>query len=395
MRSGKLLVFVCLAALLTSSSYAADPSYNYQLIAQSGAKIDGITLLGFEHMAMNDFDSVVFEASYNDGSYEGAAGIFTKKHVLLKKGDVVRGLTVNRPFIRGINDFNELLVSFSYGIGIPTALGKFVLHDDKIVPEGKFLKIGDVIDGLTITAFRETYLTDLGEIFFSANYTDPSGVSSIGVFNRGHVLIKNGSVVDGVQLGQTYSFNTLYGVSDNGTLAFDTYGYMPPQAGSLYGEDLYGAFTQHKILGISGETLHGKVLAGAFSPVISHFGRLAFTAQYDITPNCISYGCATYAAIDQHGTVAKTGDTIEGNFLRGSVSAVAINDQGVVVMQADTGTGYGLFTKDAAVAVTGDKIAGVQVEGFFSTQLNQFGDVGFSAFEAIIVAKHKEFCKRK
>jgi hypothetical protein len=74
---------------------------------------------------------------------------------------------------------------------------------------------------------------------------------------------------------------------------------------------------------------------------------------------------------------------------------VSINDEGVVLMQANFGASYGLFTKDAAVAVTGDKLAGFQVEGFVNSQINDFGDVGFSAFEGILLAKHKDVCKHR
>jgi hypothetical protein len=72
---------------------------------------------------------------------------------------------------------------------------------------------------------------------------------------------------------------------------------------------------------------------------------------------------------------------------------MSINDQGVVLMQADFGVGYGLFTKDDVVAVAGDKLAGFQVEGFVNSQINDLGDVGFSAFEGILLAKHKKTCK--
>ena len=58
-------------------------------------------------------------------------------------------------------------------------------------------------------------------------------------------------------------------------------------------------------------------------------------------------------------------------------------------MQAGFPGGYGLFTKDSVVAATGDTIKGVQVEGFVNGQINDLGDVAFSSFEAIILARHR------
>ena len=168
MRSKILVAHFCLAALLTSYSYAAESAYSYDIVAQSGVTIDGITLTTLDNVSMNDFDTVVFDANYNDGSYAGASGVFTRNHALLKKGDIVRGLTVSRAFIRGINDFNELALFFSYGNDIPTAIGKFVLDGESLVPIGKLVKAGDVIDGLTIQDFRECFINDMGEIVFRA-----------------------------------------------------------------------------------------------------------------------------------------------------------------------------------------------------------------------------------
>jgi len=88
------------------------------------------------------------------------------------------------------------------------------------------------------------------------------------------------------------------------------------------------------------------------------------------------------------GLVAKIGDTISGITLT-SVVSEGINDDGVVLMQADFLNGYGLFTKDSVVAATGDTLAGFQVEGFVNSQINDVGDVAFSAFEAVLLAKHR------
>ena len=63
MRSKPLVAYFCLAALLTSYSYAAESTYKYEVVAQEGLKIDGITLLGFDLMAMNDLDTVIFSAA--------------------------------------------------------------------------------------------------------------------------------------------------------------------------------------------------------------------------------------------------------------------------------------------------------------------------------------------
>jgi hypothetical protein len=384
MRSKVLLAHFCLAALLTSNSYAADSTYKYEVVAQPGMKIDGISPVYFDTVAMNDLDTVVFEAGYNDGSYAGAAGVFSRNHVLLKKGDVVRGLTVGRPFLCGINDFNELALSFSYGTGLSTALGKFVEHGQSIVPEGKLVKTGDVIDGLTIQSFRECQFNDMGEIVFSANYTDSSGNSQIGVFTRNKVLLKSGSEVKGIPLSGNNVFNRLYGLSDSGTVVFDTMGVLPNLGGAQT-----GAFTQHRVIALPGQTVHKISLLTAFSPAISHFDQLAFTGEYAIEPNCISYSCMGFAVFGPDGIVAKTGDTISGFTFTDSVSAIGINDDGDVLMQANFRGGYGLFTKDSVVAATGETLAGVQVEGFVNGQINDFGDVAFSSNEAIILAKHK------
>jgi hypothetical protein len=389
MRTIKLLASVCLSALLTSPSFAYESSYNYEVIAQGGVKIDGLSPSTFGLMAMNDFDTVVFAAGYPDGSYVGAAGIFSAKHVLLKKGDVVRGLTVDHPLLYGINDLNEVLVSFNYanGVNASSAMGTFLMHGNSFVLQGKLIKTGEVIDGLTIQDFREGFLNDAGEIIFSADYSDSSGTSGVGVFSRTHVLLKRGSVVAGIPLSGNYFFNTLHGLSDTGQFVFDTMGYVPNLGGALT-----GAFTQHRALAISGDNVHGIPLVTASSPAVSRFGQIAFGGMYTITPNCSSYSCFGSAVFGPHGLVAKTGDTIDGITIN-AASPMSINDQGVVLMQADFGAGYGLFTKDDVVAVTGDKLAGFQVEGFVNSQINDRGDVGFSAFEGILLAKHKNTCK--
>jgi hypothetical protein len=387
MRSKILVVHFCLAALLTSYSYAAESTYKYEVVAQTGVKIDGITLGSFGDVAMNDLDTVVFAAGYNDGSYAGASGVFSRNHALLKKGDIVRGLTVGRPIlICGINDFNEVGLTFIYGsspYGPPTALGKFVRHGKSIVPEGRLVKTGDAIDGLTIQSFRECAINDMGEIVFSADYVDSSGGSAIGIFTRNRALLKAGSEIKGIPLSGINYINRLYGLSDSGTVVFDTVGQLPN-----LGTAQTGAFTQHKVLALPGETIDDIPLLTAFSPAISHFGRLAFGGEYVIQPNCYSYSCMGYAVFGPGGVVAKTGDTISG-FTLSSVVPFSINDDGVVLMQANFPGGYGLFTKDSVVAATGDTIAGFQVEGFVNGQINEFGDVAFSSFEAILLAKHK------
>jgi hypothetical protein len=380
MRSKTLVAHFCLVALLTSYSYAAESTYKYDVVIQSEDKVDGISLLEFGPVAMNDLDTVVFEASYNDGSYEGASGVFTRNHALLKRGDVVRGLTVNRAFLGGINDFNELALGFSYGNGLPVALGKFVQHGQSIVPEGKLVKTGDAIEGLTIRDFREITFNDLGELVFSADYGDSSG-GGIGVFTRDRVLLKVGSEIKGIPLsGNTY-FSRLYGLSDYGALVFDTSGFQPGQ-----GITQTGAFTQRKVLALPGDTVDGISLTGVFSPAISHFGRTAFTGEYANGSKCSS--CIGYAVFGPGGVVAKTGDTISGITLT-DATAEGINDEGVVLMQADFFGGYGLFTKDSVVAATGQTLAGFQVEGFVNSQINDFGDVAFSAFGGVLLAKHK------
>jgi hypothetical protein len=148
-----------------------------------------------------------------------------------------------------------------------------------------------------------------------------------------------------------------------------------------------GAFTQHKALALPGETVDGIPLVSAFSPAISHFGRTAFTGEYATGSNCLP-NCIGYAVFGPGGVAAKTGDTISGITLTNSVASVGINDDGVVLMQANFANGYGLFTKDSVVAATGDVLAGFQVEGFVNSQINDCGDVAFSAFEGVILAKH-------
>jgi len=167
-------------------------------------------------------------------------------------------------------------------------------------------------------------------------------------------------------------------------VVFDTIGYLPNLGGTQT-----GAFTQHKVLALPGETIDDIPLLTAFSPAISHFGRLAFSGEYTIQPNCYSYSCMGFAVFGPDGVVAKTGDTISGITFSNSVVPIGINDRGVVLMQANFRGGYGLFTKDSVVAATGDTLAGFQVEGFVNGQINEFGDVAFSSFEAILLAKHK------
>jgi hypothetical protein len=377
----------CLAALLTSSSYAAESTYDYEIVAQSGTKIDGIALTIFEEVALNDANTVFFNAHYNDGSYAGATGIFSRKHALLKKGDVVAGAAINGPSLRSLNNFNEILVELSYPQTLASSLGKFTVRDNHLVLEGKLIRTGDVIGGLTIQEFRESLINDLGEIVFSADYTDASGASAIGVFTRNRVLLKAGSVVDGVSLSGNNTFGRLYGLSDFDTIAFDTNGNL----GNLGGIQT-GAFTQHKALALPNQTIHGIPLITAFSPAISHFGWTAFAGEYSIAPGCNSFLCRGFAVFGPRGVVARTGDSISGLTLNDSMEPVSINDEGEVLIQADVAGGYGLFTRDAVVAVTGDKLAGFMVEGFVNAQMNDSGNVAFSASEGILLARRRPDC---
>jgi hypothetical protein len=387
MRSRILLTHFCLAALLTSSSYAAESTYQYEVVAQTGVKIDGIAPITFGNVAMNDWGTVVFQAGYFDGSYAGASGIFTRYHALLKKGDIVPGLTVGSPTLCGVNDFDELALTFSYGTSISSAIGKFVRHGESIVPEGKLVKTGDVIDGLTIQDFRECTINDMGEVVFAADYSDSSGGGRMGVFTRDKVLLKAGSVIEGFPLSGNNSFNRLSGLSDFGTVVFDVNRFLP--ASRTY---QMGAFTQHKALALPGETVDRIPLVRASSPVISHFGRTAFTGEYATGSNCLP-NCIGYAIFGPGGVAAKTGDTISGITLT-SVASAGVNDDGVVLMQANFANGYGLFTKDSVVAATGDTLDGFQVGGFVNSQINDCGDVAFSAFEGIILAKHTNHHER-
>ncbi len=387
MRSRILLTYFCLAALLTSYSYAAESTYQYEVVAQSGVKIDGIAPVTFGNVALNDWGTVVFQATYFDGSYAGASGIFSRNHALLKKGDIVRGLTVGSPTLCGVNDFDELALTFSYGTGFSSAIGKFVRHGESIVPEGKLVKVGDVIDGLTIQDFRECTINDMGEIVFHADYSDSSGGGQAGVFTLDRVLLKSDSAIEGFPLSGNNSFNRLFGLSDFGTVVFDVNRFLP--ASRTY---QMGAFTQHKALALPGKIVDRIPLVSAFSPAISHFGRTAFTGQYATGSNCLP-NCIGYAVFGPGGVAAKTGDTISGITLN-SVTSVGINDDGVVLMQADFANGYGLFTKDSVVAATGDTLGGFQVEGFVNSQINDCGDVAFSAFEGILLAKHTNYRER-
>jgi hypothetical protein len=349
----------------------------------SQVPISGIALTTILSAAVNDKDTVVFTARYNDGSYPGAQGVFAPNRVLLKKGDVVRGLTVTYPAVWGVNDFDELAITFSYGNGLYSALGKFVWKGDRLVPEGKLIQHGDIIDGLTIEFFRECAINDMGEIVFSADYVDSSGNTGTGVFTRNRVLLKTGSVVDGVTISGNNYFDHLSGWSDLGTFVFDTFGTLPN-----LGTSQTGAFTRHKELAAPGETIDGIPLFTALNPQISHFDRKAFSGTYSINPSCYLYSCQGSAAFTHNHVVAKTGDTISGTTLTG-VTAAGINDDGTVLLLDNFAGGYGLFTKDSAIVLTTDTIDGNPVEGIASSAINDCGNVVSNTNLVVVLAKRK------
>jgi hypothetical protein len=378
-----LLLYLCLAALFTGTSHAAQPDYKYDVLASSNTKISGLSLGIINSVAMNDMDTVVFSARYNDGSYAGAQGVFTRNRVLLKNGDTVRGLTVANPFVCGVNNFDELALTFTYPPFGGTAIGKFVRNGDQIVPEGKLVKKGDAIDGLTIQLLRECAINDMGEIAFAADYVDTSGNTGTGVFTRNRVIVKGTSVIDGIPMSGNNTVGHLYGLSDTGTLTFDTVGSLPNLGGSLT-----GAFTQHKLLAGPGETIDGIHLLTAYAPHISHFDRKVFTGLYNIDPSCYTYGCLGTAVFAHNSVIAKTGDTISGITLTDAF-AEGINDEGTVLLQGifNNGNGYGLFTKDSVIVLTTDTIGGFPVGGISASAINDFGSVVFITSNSLVLAK--------
>jgi hypothetical protein len=370
-------------ALFTACTLeAAKPLYDLKVLVSGNSVISGLKImLSDSTFALNDLGNVIFTGHYDDGTEGGARGVFALDHVVLKAGDTVRGLSVGTTGICGLNNSNQMALSFTFLSSTSTPASAI------FSTLGQFVRTGDTIGGLTIQFLRECALNDLGELVFSADYLDSSGAMGTGVFTPDKVLLKTGSVVDGIPLSGNNSFNRLSGLSDLGTFVFDTSGSVPG-----LGTSYTGAFTQHRLIAGNGQTIKGIQLLAVGDPVISHLDRVAFGGTYNDS-SCLPNVCARYAAFTPDSVIAKPGDKISGLTVT-SATPLGINDAGTVLLIA----GYkdqqgisrsGLFTKNAAIALFGENVNGSPIGGFGSAAINNPGDVVFSIDGALVLATRK------
>jgi hypothetical protein len=155
MRQKLLLFHLCLVASLTSTARAAEPAYNYDVVADIHSHVSGIALLGF------GVDRVAFSAFYalqpscNSYNCMGYA-VFDRDGVVAKTGDTISGLTLTDSIASaGINDEGTVLMQANVATGYGLFTNRSVVATT-----------GDTIGGFYADGFFSEVINDSGNVAF-------------------------------------------------------------------------------------------------------------------------------------------------------------------------------------------------------------------------------------
>ncbi len=358
MRSTQKLLFfllVFLLVFLSSRVWAENPNYNFSLIAVSGQTIDGIQLSNAFNATpcINDAGEVVFSTDYQLSPGNFGTALFSRHHVIAKRGDKIDGHIVS--YVSGCALNNAGSVVFNVAL----QSGKSALVRKDRGSAARLLAMqGETIDGLELQSFGSFLIDDRGETVFTAFYKDHHGDTQVGIFTPHCVLVTPGSRVDGYLLS---AIDPLIALSDT-RVFFHAFN-------ANIGE---GIFSLHQLIVKAGDSVGGftfvPVGTSAFGYLAaSRHGRLAFGATYDggggiftphrvlvTTPGALPipsaindsgdfvYGDSVTGIILNDAPLFAFGDAIDGHVLNGIGLPPAINDRGAVVFTGNFGPDAGV-----------------------------------------------------
>lgn len=222
------------------------------LVASPGDVIGGETLDSTGWPTMDDAGNIVFTGFINDLSspYFGH-GLYTTTHPLVRKGDVIDGVTMSgRSFLVQLSGGGELRFMTALETPGDPVLRHSIFSDSAMLARG-----GTTIGGHVLDEFLDVpSVGPNGEVVFQATFPDvTTGEPVRGYYSPQDVLVLQGDVVDGVELTGFPRWPAV--VLDNGGLLFAA-------QVSLFDR---GLFTLDRALVLPGEPVQMKT--GAVMPL--------------------------------------------------------------------------------------------------------------------------------
>ncbi len=294
--------------------------------------------------------------------------------VAVKIGDSIDGST--------ITNFSEPPLLTDKGDLIFTAITS---KGQAVFSSGKTLaKTGSVIDGKTLTSISSLAVNRLGTAAFIGGFAGGSGV-----FADGKLLVKTGDVINGQSV-----FNFYRGISINakGDVSFEaTTGTFVPNTTSIV---FVPASEAPVLLASTGEVVGGKTLDGVGTPVVNMHGNVAFRGEFanNNDPNDTGVVLVTTRGDATPELLVETGGVIDGQTLSVFGFPAGVTNQSSVITTANFSGGSGLFRvarnnavdpSDSHLLVsTGSVIGGQTLAQFGLVTTNRKGQAAFYGYFA-------------
>lgn len=362
----RLMITIAFAIASTAAFGLENQDYNFNVVVQTGQTVDGYPLTTFTPPAINNLDSIIFDAYATipiNPNITYFAGLFSPQtHITSYTAPTDSPCLA--PY--AINDENQIA---------------FVM-DNKLSPDEAF-----------VSGVYETTYTG-GTV---------------------QTLVAAGSVVDGVTLlgnfcgqenGNNFAFN------DQGRVAFNdtggSYRYVPgkgvskinPNQGEgrtigavtndsareLVFQGSIGTssaiFTHDYVLAKVPERIEDVEVTGIFGTQVARGGQFVFLGTIG-SPTADNWGLFTRDRV-----VARTGQKIDGKVIGTAgepfFGIPAINSRGEVAFAALTGAGtypqdLSIFVSDHVLVSVGDTLAGRTVSGLSDPVMNDFSVIAFLA----------------
>ena len=187
-----------------------------RLVVESGQEIDGFTIgkpFGVEISNTGEIFSYTFLSDFGDGP---DMAIVTPERIVLKPGDVIGGQRVDQIGRFTVNGNGDVVTSFvRYSDIDPDDRS---LHEPFVATETEILlRRGDVVDGLTIHSAGNPRLTNAGQLAFFGFVKDEANDDGyLALFADDQLIAAEGRLLDGKVIKQLSQFD----INDRGDLAF-------------------------------------------------------------------------------------------------------------------------------------------------------------------------------
>jgi hypothetical protein len=296
-----------------------------ELIVAFGDMIDSHKIVWFSPPSINDSGIVAFIGAVddnNDGTVD-FKGIFTQNKLLVREGDTIDGVLVERldefdfPVINatgkvafvasnqetslftqdkvlvseGVSIDGETIQSIYTPFGTPTydlnggeevvTLGEFKDGDDDIIgvftATSLLYKKGDILNGMAMPLInlRSPVINDNGDIAVIGGFGESGIIKYWSVLNRNGVLIEDDDVIDGIEVGL---IRDIGGMNNSGEVVFRD-----------YHSQHFRWFTQNRFLVDSPVMLDGLEVYLLGKPQINDTGDVVFFGAWDTDPTDNNY----------------------------------------------------------------------------------------------------------